>query len=547
MDKKFVLIILIIFGISSISTLGFYVRPAKGIIWKEGHITADETWPRIPGEVYRVIGDIYVDANVTLTIEPGVEVEFADGFMLSVEGSLHAVGLAHHKILFTSSNPSPTPGSWESIRFSMGRSVTSHVEHATLEYANYGIRIEGPGEVILKHNLARNCNYGIIVDMSPLNGENLTIHNNTAMNNTAAGFAFYSRSTYASVFNLNIVGCSAMRNLGYGLYFYTRRDFYNISLHNVTASFNTNRGIKFENHYMGGHFYNISISESKVNFNTVGVDLNNHNQYMYNVSIKDNRIYSNSETNLYLYTNYQNPTHFNYIVNNVISNAQNGIYAYELLVICENNTIFQNSIGIRCRSTVDGSKARFNDIYSNTQYGVSVESGALINAEYNYWGHSAGPYHTSLNPEGEGNPVNGDGTNLDFIPFLTSPVGTTNERPVAALEVDKITPWFNETVTLDATDSTDDGRVDYYFFDFGDGTNSGWTTLPVVTHKYAEEGTYNATLVVMDDFGVTSLDGGLVFVTIEVVPEFPSLIILPLFMILTLIAALAFRKRRNQN
>jgi len=86
---------------------------------------------------------------------------------------------------------------------------------------------------------------------------------------------------------------------------------------------------------------------------------------------------------------------------------------------------------------------------------------------------------------------------LDFIPFLASPIGTINERPVAVLEVDKISPYFNETLTFDATGSTDDGRIDYYFFDFGDGTNSGWTTLPVVTHKYAEEGEYNASLVVM--------------------------------------------------
>lgn len=40
------------------------------------------------------------------------------------------------------------------------------------------------------------------------------------------------------------------------------------------------------------------------------------------------------------------------------------------------------------------------------------------------------------------------------------------------LKVDKTQSYFNETVTFDATDSTDDGRIDYYFFDFGDGTNS---------------------------------------------------------------------------
>jgi hypothetical protein len=39
------------------------------------------------------------------------------------------------------------------------------------------------------------------------------------------------------------------------------------------------------------------------------------------------------------------------------------------------------------------------------------------------------------------------------------------------LKVDKTQPYLNETVTFDSTDSTGDGRIDYYF-DFGDGTNS---------------------------------------------------------------------------
>lgn len=150
----------------------------------------------------------------------------------------------------------------------------------------------------------------------------------------------------------------------------------------------------------------------------------------------------------------------------------------------------------------------------------------------------------SWNPEGQGNPVNGDGTDLDFIPFLTSPVGTINQRPVAVLDVDKTNPSFNETVTFDASGSNDDGRIDYYLFDFGDGTNSSWTTLPVVTHKYAAEGTYNATLIVMDDFGVTSLDGDLVFIEITVIPEFSSLIILPLFMMATLVAVIFYRRKQ---
>ena len=176
---------------------------------------------------------------------------------------------------------------------------------------------------------------------------------------------------------------------------------------------------------------------------------------------------------------------------------------------------------------------------------MNVTNGATVDAEFNYWGSSTGPYH-NLNPEGEGNLVNGDGTDLDFIPFEFFPIGVINERPTAVLEVDPCDLMFNETVTFNATGSfDDDGRIDYYFFDFGDGTNSSWTTLSVVIHEYAEAGTYNATLVVMDNFGGTSFDGSLPYAEITVVPEFPSFLILPIFMILTLLSAVLYKRHKR--
>jgi len=62
----------------------------------------------------------------------------------------------------------------------------------------------------------------------------------------------------------------------------------------------------------------------------------------------------------------------------------------------------------------------------------------------------------------------------------------------------------NQVVTFIATTSSDDKRVDQYFFDFGDGKNSSWTTLSIFVHEYSSGGTYDASVTVMDDFGVTS-------------------------------------------
>jgi PKD repeat protein len=63
----------------------------------------------------------------------------------------------------------------------------------------------------------------------------------------------------------------------------------------------------------------------------------------------------------------------------------------------------------------------------------------------------------------------------------------------------------NETVTFNASGSKDeDGYVYKYYYDFGDGTNSGWIFDPITTHQYAEPGYYTATLMVEDDLEALS-------------------------------------------
>jgi parallel beta-helix repeat protein len=177
------------------------------------------------------------------------------------------------------------------------------------------------------------------------------------------------------------------------------------------------------------------------------------------------------------------------------------------------NSISYNNVGIfyaEGKSHV----AYYNDIYGN-ELGMDVSSSAAVCAEYNYWGNESGPYHVSLNPAGEGDPVGGDGVNLDFIFFLTAPIGYINERPEARLLTDKTLVRPNQAVTFIATTSSDDGRVDKFLFNFGDGTSRGWTTLSIVGHEYASTGTYNASVTVMDDFGVTSTNDAIETMSVQ--------------------------------
>ena len=169
-----------------------------------------------------------------------------------------------------------------------------------------------------------------------------------------------------------------------------------------------------------------------------------------------------------------------------------------------NNSISYNTVGFFYEAG-NNHVASFNDIYGNDLgMGVSSDVTVNVNAEYNYWGDESGPYHESLNPAGRGNPVGGDGVNLDFIFFLTAPISYMNERPTAKLLTDKSIISPNQTVMFIASSSSDDRRVDKYFFDFGDGKNSSWTTLSIFVYEYSLNGTYHVHLTVMDDFGVTS-------------------------------------------
>jgi len=74
--------------------------------------------------------------------------------------------------------------------------------------------------------------------------------------------------------------------------------------------------------------------------------------------------------------------------------------------------------------------------------------------------------------------------------------------PVADFTYSPTKPIINETVTFDASASYDPDRsIVSHAWDFGDGNVT--VAEAVITHAYAMEGTYNVTLTVTDDDGLT--------------------------------------------
>jgi hypothetical protein len=219
------------------------------------------------------------------------------------------------------------------------------------------------------------------------------------------------------------------------------------------------------------------------------------------VNISQNKISANTQNGIQIDAENHNDIT---IVNNNVSSNDRGFYiSSQTITNITENSISYNNVGMFYDS--GRHTAYYNDIYGN-EIGIDVEPDATVNAEYNYWGDPSGPYHESLNPTGKGNPVGGDGVNLDFLFFLTKPIGYINVPPIANLLTDKILVPPNEIIMFFATNSVDEGSINWYYFDFGDGNASGWTTLSISTHKYSSAETYHATVQVMDDFGAISSD-----------------------------------------
>ncbi|WP_198664700.1 PKD domain-containing protein [Halorubrum sp. 48-1-W] len=90
-----------------------------------------------------------------------------------------------------------------------------------------------------------------------------------------------------------------------------------------------------------------------------------------------------------------------------------------------------------------------------------------------------------------------------------------NEDPTASFTASPDSPEAGETVSFDASASTDDGSIESYEWDFGDGdTASG----EEVTHAFDEDGDYDVELEVTDDDGATNTTTQTVSV-VEAPPE----------------------------
>ena len=76
-----------------------------------------------------------------------------------------------------------------------------------------------------------------------------------------------------------------------------------------------------------------------------------------------------------------------------------------------------------------------------------------------------------------------------------------NSVPIAILRIEPNQTYTHENILFNASESyneVDEVNIQFYFFDFGDGTNSSWTTNSVVYHNYSNDGKYYVRVIVQD-------------------------------------------------
>src|SRR5688572_3770467 len=85
------------------------------------------------GSPYQVQGTIQIPDGQTLSIEPGVTIEFQGHYKFNVQGRLLAIGTATDTIIFTAVN---TTTGWWGVRFdnTPATNDTSKIKYCKLQY-----------------------------------------------------------------------------------------------------------------------------------------------------------------------------------------------------------------------------------------------------------------------------------------------------------------------------------------------------------------------------------------------------------------------------
>lgn len=247
-----------------------------------------------------------------------------------------------------------------------------------------------------------------------------------------------------------------------------------------------------------------------------GIDLRAR-QTIERARIDDNDLLNNARDGLAVQSG--SATAGNYTVGNnrIAANAYGVVLAGPQTARLTNNAVVHNTVasgplierevmasgvGVLVRDGAENVTLTENDVYGN-RAGLATVIDGTVHARENYWGAQSGPYHPSINPEGEGDAIVTTEGWVAVVKHREERVHRAYERPVAALAASPERPRVNQTVEFSGANASDpDGTVTRYRFAVENETSVSESVTRNAT--FAAPGTYEASLWVEDEMGIES-------------------------------------------
>ena len=184
-------------------------------------ITASVTWTA--DKVYVITGDINVDNNSVLTIQPGTVIKFNAGASLTIgyssNATLIANGTADKPIIFTSNALVPAAGAWEGLFFDAHTLNNTSLSYCNILYAgsnaSYGaLNINGCDLSLSNCTISLSGAYGIWTNYTNSLGGFSTFNNNNINSTAKYGMVINAQklgtvgtgNTFANCFGILISG-----------------------------------------------------------------------------------------------------------------------------------------------------------------------------------------------------------------------------------------------------------------------------------------------------------------------------------------------------